>query len=150
MDRFLFRISMGYPDRKYEQKILNRHRSGEPVENLTPVCSIAELEAIKADVQSVVIDEAIGTYIMDIVEETRNVSSLNVGASTRGALLWYRAIQAKAFIEGRKYAVTDDAKQLAVKVLAHRVKPKGAMGALNRDEMESIINEIVSSVATPN
>ena len=149
MDRFLFRISMGYPDRDFEQQILNDHRSGEPVEHLKPVCSTNELNEIKSAVKSVQVDESIGSYIMDIVQETRNASTLNVGSSTRGALLWYRAVQAKAFIENRTFAVPDDAKQLAVKVLAHRVKPKGAMGALNRTEMESIINEIVSSVSTP-
>ena len=149
MDRFLFRISMGYPDREFEQQILRDHRSGEPVEELQPVCSTRELNEIKAAINSVEVEDSIGTYIMDVVQETRKVSSLSVGASTRGALLWYRAAQAKAFIEGRTYTIPDDVKQLAVKVLAHRVKPKGAMGALNRTELESIINEIISTVATP-
>lgn len=149
LDRFLFRMSMGYPDREYEQQILNNHRTGEPVEELQPICDLDTLSEIKSTVRSISMDESLSSYIMDIVQATRNSINLSVGVSTRGALLWYRAAQASAFIAGRSYVITDDVKDLDVKVLAHRVRPVGSIGLANRDEMESIVREIVGNVPVP-
>lgn len=150
MDRFLFRISMGYPDREYEQQILNSHRPGEPLANLQSVADESSIVEMKNAVRSIVVDQSISSYLMDVVQATRESSDLSLGASTRGALLWYRAVQASAFIAGRAFAIPDDAKDMAVKVLSHRVKPVGSMGLINRDELESIIREVVSSVPVPN
>ena len=149
MDRFLFRISMGYPDRQFEQQILTQHRTGEPVEALKPSCDSATIVQMKQAVRKVQFEESISSYLMDVVQATRESSNLNLGASTRGALLWYRAAQASAFIAGRSYVIPDDAKGLAVKVLAHRVKPAKAGGRANREELENTIREIVDSVALP-
>ena len=149
LDRFLFRLSMGYPDREFEQQILSDHRRGEPVEELASVCDQSTLAEIKDAIRHIRFEESISNYIMDIVQATRQSSNLSVGTSTRGALLWYRAAQASAFIAGRDFVIPDDAKDLAVKVLAHRVKVVGAMGTLNRQEVESVILEIISSVPTP-
>ncbi len=149
LDRFLFRISMGYPDREFEQQILNNHRPGEPVESLIPVCDLESLTQIQSAVRQIAVEESISAYMMDIVQATRQSSNLSVGVSTRGALLWYRAIQASAFIAGRTYAISDDAKELAIKTLAHRVKPAGNVGLTNRVELESVVSEIVGSVPVP-
>jgi len=149
MDRFLFRISMGYPDREFEQQILENHRTGEPVESINSVCDSETLLLIKKCVRQVNVDSSIASYIMDVVHATRQLPSLSVGVSTRGALLWYRAAQANAFIAGRSYLIPDDAKDLAVKVLAHRVKPTGSMEALNRNELEDVIKEVVGSIEIP-
>lgn len=149
LDRFLFRISMGYPDRAFEQQILNDHRRGEPVEELQHVCDLSDVSNLKECVRRISVEESISSYIMDVVQASRNSSNLNVGSSTRGALLWYRAAQASALIAGRTYAIPDDAKDLAIKVLAHRVKPVGSIGLTNRNELESIVGEIVGSVAVP-
>lgn len=149
MDRFLFRISMGYPDREYEQQILDSHRPGEPLEQMQSVCDGDSIKEIKQAVRTITVAPAISSYLMDVVQATRESSELSLGASTRGALLWYRAVQASAFIDGRTYAIPDDAKDMAVKVLSHRVKPVGSMGMINRSELESIIREVVSSVSVP-
>lgn len=149
LDRFLFRLSMGYPDREFEQQILSNHRAGEPVDGLRSVCDPETHLYMKQLVRQVEVDEAIANYIMDIVQATRKSENLGVGVSTRGALLWYRAAQANAFIAGRSYVIPDDAKELSVKVLAHRVKPVGTMGLLNRSELESMIREIVGTVPMP-
>lgn len=149
MDRFLFRVSMGYPDRQFEQQILTEHRGGEPVDELASVCDASTLLQMKELVRQIEVDPSLSNYIMDVVQATRQAPNLSVGTSTRGALLWYRAAQANAFISGRAYVIPDDAKQLAVKVIAHRVKPAGSMGLLNRDELESIIREIIQTVPLP-
>ena len=149
MDRFLFRISMGYPEREFEQQILNQHRRGEPVENLQANCDVKTIVAMKEAVRNVEFDSSISNYIMDVVQATRESPSLRLGASTRGALLWYRAAQASAFIAGRAYVIPDDAKGMAVKVLAHRVKAANSGGSSHRHELENTIREIVDTVPLP-
>lgn len=149
LDRFLFRISMGYPDREFEQQILTDHRTGEPVDQLDSICDSGAIEQMKQLVRQIKVDDSISGYIMDVVQATRQSSSFGVGVSTRGALLWYRAAQGAAFIDKREFVIPDDARNLAVKVLAHRVKPFGSMGLLNRSELESAIREIVETVPVP-
>ncbi|MFM7565008.1 MAG: AAA family ATPase [Planctomycetota bacterium] len=149
LDRFLLRISMGYPAREYEREILSSHRSGEPVEELRPVCSTDEMVAIQRLVRSVKVDDSIADYMLDIVHQTRESDELAFGVSTRGMLLWYRAVQASAFIDRRDYAIPDDAKNLAVSVIAHRVQTKGFMQAGQRQEAEEIVRRILTQVAVP-
>ncbi len=149
MDRFLMRISMGYPPRDYERQILETHREGEPVEALAAVCSTDELIAIQRAVRGVRVDDSISEYILDVVHATRESSELAFGISTRGGLLWYRASQAWAFLQGRDYAIPDDAKGLAVSVHAHRVQLKGFFQAGMRQEAEEIILRILSHIAAP-
>ena len=149
LDRFLLRISMGYPAREYEKEILSSHRSGEPVEELRSVCSTDEMVAIQRLVRTVKVDDSIVDYMLDIVHQTRESDELAFGVSTRGTLLWYRAVQASAFIDRRDYAIPDDAKNLAVSVIAHRVQTKGFMQAGQRQEAEEIVRRIMTQVSVP-
>ncbi len=149
MDRFLVRISMGYPDRKYEQEILTSHRVGEPVDRLRSVCNSDEIQELQRAVREVEVERSVSDYMLDVVHATRESPQLSIGVSTRGALLWYRATQANAFIDRRSFAVPDDAKNLALAVLSHRVQMPGIMHGAQRDELESIIREIISNVPSP-
>lgn len=149
MDRFLIRISMGYPERKDEREILASHRLGQPVQQMEPVCTPADILDIQKAVRNVDVEQSISDYMLDIVEATRQSPRLSVGVSTRGVLLWYRAVQAHALIDGRRYAVPDDAKQLAVPVLSHRVQLPGGMRGATRDELESVMRDIVSQTPLP-
>ena len=149
MDRFLLRISMGYPDREFEQEILTTHRRGQPIQDLQPVCTPQEIVAMQQAVRDVEIEQSISEYMLDIVHATRNSPQLAIGVSTRGMLLWYRAVQASAFLEGRNYAVPDDAKDLALPVLAHRVQLHGVSQATSRQELESVVREIISKTPVP-
>ena len=87
--------------------------------------------------------------MLDVVHGTRNSPDLDVGVSTRGVLLWSRAAQASALLEGRDYVVPDDAKQLAVAVLAHRVLLKGQASQADREASESVISQILEQTASP-
>lgn len=149
LDRFLLRISMGYPAREYEKDILASHRSGEPVDELRSVCSTEEMVAIQQLVRQVKIDDSIADYMLDIVHQTREHTGLAFGVSTRGTLLWYRAVQASAFIDRRDYAIPDDAKNLAVAVIAHRVQTKSFVQAGQRQEAEEIVRQILTKVPVP-
>lgn len=149
LDRFLVRISMGYPDREFETEIFKDHRRGEPVDELQSVCDWRRVLAMQAAVRDVAVDASITQYMLDVVHATRESPELAVGVSTRGALAWYRAVQSLAFIDGRSYAIPDDAKGLSIAILPHRIQMRGGIQGTQREELEAIINEITSRIALP-
>jgi MoxR-like ATPase len=149
LDRFLVRISMGYPDREFETDIFKDHRRGEPVDELQSVCDWRRVLAMQAAVRDVAVDESITQYMLDVVHATRESPDLAVGVSTRGALAWYRAVQSLAFIDGRSYAIPDDAKGLSIAILPHRIQMRGGIQGSQREELEAIVNEITSRIALP-
>ena len=149
LDRFLLRISVGYPDRAHELAVLTSHRQGEPVENLQPVLTGQQVCDLQQAVREVAVDEAINGYMLDIAQATRRSEDLHVGASIRGVLALYRASQAWALAEGRGYVVPDDPKRLAVPVLAHRVIPKGYLHGGQREAVEALVQRLVEEVPAP-
>jgi MoxR-like ATPase len=149
LDRFLLRISMGYPERSQERQVLLSHRDGEPVQHLEPVISCDEVKVLQQAVRNIEVEDTIYEYLLDIVEATRNSPDLHVGVSTRGALALYRAAQGLALVSNRTYVVPDDVKQLAVPVLAHRVISRGYLHGNQRDVVESVIRRLVDQVPTP-
>ncbi|TWT30078.1 AAA family ATPase [Blastopirellula retiformator] len=149
LDRFLMRISMGYPDRTAERQILETHRRGEPVAELSPVLLCEQIKQLQDAVREIDMNDSVHEYLLDIIEATRDTDDLQVGASTRAAISLYRAAQSFAMIEGRDFVVPDDVKQLAVSVLAHRVIPKGYLHAGQREAVETIVGRIVDEVAVP-
>jgi MoxR-like ATPase len=149
LDRFLMRISMGYPDRESERQVLNIHRQREPVEDLQPVLTIEQVLQLQEAVRSVAVDEAIYDYLLDVVEATRQCEELHVGVSTRGALCLYRAAQALALIEGRQFVIPDDIKTLAVPVLSHRVITKGYLHGRYTQAVEALIHRLLEQVPAP-
>lgn len=149
LDRFLLRVSMGYPDRDAERKVLLIHRDGEPVDELEPAISCEQVLALQKNARAVRVDDSINGYLLDIVQATRDCEELHVGVSTRGALSLYRAAQATALIDGRDFVVPDDVKQLAVPVLAHRVVTKGFVQAGSRETAEQLVAQILDEVVVP-
>jgi MoxR-like ATPase len=149
MDRFLMRISMGYPDRDEERQILINHRGGEPVDDLRPVIDKKQIIMLQNAVREVTVEESIHEYLLDIVAATRASDELHVGVSTRGALCLYRAAQALALMDGRQFVVPDDIKQLAVPVLSHRVIPKGYLHGGQRQAIEALIQRLVDDLRVP-
>lgn len=149
LDRFLMRISMGYPDRDSERQVLSIHRQREPVEDLQAVLSIEQVLQLQEAVRQVAIDDAINDYLLDIIEATRACEELHVGVSTRGALCLYRAAQALALIDGRQFVVPDDIKHLAVPVLSHRVITKGYLHGRYTQAVEALIHRLVEQVPAP-
>lgn len=149
LDRFLLRISMGYPEREDEREVLATHRNGEPVDELEPVLSCEEICDLQQAVREVHVDESIYDYVLDLVQATRECAELDVGVSTRGALSLYRAAQASALVDGRAFVVPDDVKRLAVPVLSHRVIAKGYVHGGQREAMEAVIRRLIETVPTP-
>jgi MoxR-like ATPase len=104
---------------------------------------------MQQSVRSIDVEESILNYLQDIVDETRRSSEIQVGVSTRGALSFYRAAQAQAFLHGRAFVVPDDVKSLAISVLAHRIMPRGFTAGSERSTVESIIERCLRNVDVP-
>lgn len=149
LDRFLVRISMGYPNREDERRVLESHRRQDPIESLAPVLSTSDVTEMQAAVRKIEIDSSINDYLLDIVHATRQSDELRVGVSTRGALSFSRAAQAMAAVSGRTYVIPDDVKALAVPVLSHRVLPKGHLHGGMRESVEATIRRLTDQVRVP-
>src|SRR5574338_1491879 len=121
MDRFLLRISLGYPQKTVERELLKNRHGADPVAALQPVVDLSAVRTLQDGVETIRMDDALLDYAMQIVEETRRHPSISVGVSTRGALAWYRAAQAAALAAGRDFVVPDDLKGLALSCLSHRL-----------------------------
>jgi MoxR-like ATPase len=149
LDRFLLRISVGYPERACEREILSSHRGGEPVDRLQPVLSGPQILELQEAARGVKVDPSVSDYLLDMIQATRASEELHVGASIRGALSLHRAAQAWALTEGRDFVVPDDVKRLAVHVLAHRVITKGYLHGGQRQAVEALIERLVEEVPVP-
>jgi len=150
LDRFLMRLSIGYPSKEVERRVLGGRRGGEPTDKLTTVVDEAALVAAQEAVDQVRVEESVLDYLHDIVVATRHSSMLSLGASTRGALAFERATRAHALVVGRTYVTPDDVKALAVPVLAHRVRVAGSPDtAGRRDDAERVIRDLLSTLAVP-
>jgi MoxR-like ATPase len=151
MDRFLLRVSLGYPQKTIERELLKNRHGSDPVAALQPVVDLSAVCSLQDGVESIRMDDALLDYAMTIIEETRRHPSIGVGISTRGALAWYRAAQASALAGGRDFVVPDDIKNLAIPCLAHRLVLAQAHDSLGRarSDGERVIAEIVGRVSVP-
>lgn len=149
LDRFLLRISLGYPDRDSEMEILRQHEAGEPVERLRAVLSLDDVRRLQFRTRQVRVADELRAYILNIVEATRRGDELRVGVSPRGAIALLRASQAAALVAGRDFVIPDDIKRLAVPVLAHRVVLNQS-GSMNlRADVEELLGRLVEQIAVP-
>ena len=149
MDRFLMRVSIGYPDRARERAVLASHRTGEPVDRLAAVVTCDQVGVLQEAVRKVTVEESVSNYLLDIVHATRDHPDLHVGVSTRAGLSLYRGAQALALIQGRTYVAPDDVKQLAVPTFAHRVLLRGFQHSGRRDAAEQLVHDILQSLPVP-
>jgi MoxR-like ATPase len=147
LDRFLLKMSMGYPDLAAEAEIvLSRHGGPPPV--LEPVMDLEEITRMVSVTASVRLDPQLVQYAVGLVQATRVSGDIRLGASPRGSLGLLRAAQSLAAAEGRNYAIADDVKRLAVPVLAHRllVAPDAQLRGVSADR---VINDLLGTVGVP-
>jgi MoxR-like ATPase len=149
LDRFLLRISVGYPDRQSEHRILTLQPSRTKLDELRPVMTAADVVELQNLVPRVRVDSALVDYILDIVEATRNSEPLHLGVSPRGALALTAACQAAALLHGRDYVVPDDVKALVIPVFAHRVISKTYLNNGDGGSTARILKEILDQVPAP-
>jgi len=149
LDRFLLRISVGYPERRSEQRILLTQPGRTALEQLKPVTNSAEVVALQDRLPSVRLDAAIVDYILDLVEATRQSDELHLGVSPRGALALTHAAQASAILAARDYVVPDDVKSLFIPACAHRVVGKTYLHNGDANATEAVLRKILEQVPTP-
>ncbi len=147
LDRFLLKISMGYPDKQEELAILNRFKGSNPLDTLKNVCDGQDIQDMCAEAKNVFVHESLMNYIIDIVVKTREHENVAIGVSPRGTLNMINAVRAYAYIKGRQYVTPEDVKKLAVSVFAHRLVLKHGM--TRQDNRQTIIRDILDTVAVP-
>jgi MoxR-like ATPase len=148
LDRFLIKIKIGYPSAEDDKKLLARFRQDDPLEDLKPVVSAAELMQMQAACREVHVAADVEDYIIRLVHATREHPSLQLGASPRAMLALYHTSQVMAALRGRSFVIPDDVKYLTVCTLSHRIIPK-AESSLRGNSAEQALTEIIDSVSVP-
>ncbi|MGH9513321.1 MAG: AAA family ATPase [Terriglobales bacterium] len=151
LDRFLMRVSMGYPDSQAEREILRSEAGTAQLELLQPVLSGADVLEMQQAVKEVEVDEALVDYALRVVAKTRDSERFSLGVSPRGSQMLYRAAQASAFLDGRGFSVPEDFKPLMVPVFAHRVTVSGQYTTSLRklEHAEQAILDIIEEIPVP-
>lgn len=151
LDRFLMRLTIGYPNAADERALLRSGGARHVLDDLEPVMSRGELLALQDEVDEIHMSDTILDYVMELVERTRTDSTVELGVSTRGALTLARAARAYALVQGRDFVITDDVKQVAVAVLGHRIllRESGVAGTASRGVQERYVSGLLSSVPAP-
>lgn len=149
LDRFIMRLSVGYPNRQAERMILDAHASGSALGSISPVIELADALAIQNCVPEVTLESSVTDYLLEIVESTRRVDDLALGASPRASLAFARAVRAYALVQGRDYVVPDDVKALAVPVLAHRILPRNVRREESQHVAVSFLERALASIPAP-
>src|SRR4051794_1747569 len=149
LDRFLLRMSVGYPTRDDEWQVLAQRadRRADEIE-LAPVVDRGTLLAMQRAVEEVYVSEAVGLYMVDVVAATRNASSIQVGASPRGSLALLKLSRCRAALRGRDFVTPEDVKAVAVPALAHRLTLRPELW-VQRVSAEDVVRERLETVPTP-
>ncbi|HMJ12947.1 MAG TPA: AAA family ATPase [Polyangiaceae bacterium] len=150
LDRFMVRIRLGYPPPAVETRLMLEPEV-DRVEKVPAVLDPQSLVALQRDVDRVSTDNALGAYLQALITATRTSPSLSLGASTRAGMNIARAARARALLQGRRYCIADDIHDLAVPLLAHRVRlASHAEGYVpTREESESAVRDVVARVPVP-
>ncbi|MFC4104029.1 AAA family ATPase [Paenibacillus xanthanilyticus] len=148
LDRFMMKLSLGYPDAATEREMLLAPDSTSPADKLEPVADSAEIAALMEKVRQVHVDEAVGDYLVRLVRATRDHSGVQLGASPRAAISLLAAARASAFLQERDFVIPDDIKALAGTVLAHRIvlHTEARLGGLTTDE---VIEAVIGQTSVP-
>ncbi len=151
LDRFLLRVRMGYPQGNNEREILRSEAGAARLDTVKPVATGADIIAMQDEVTKVKVDDSLVDYALDIVRKTREIETLSLGVSPRGSLMLYRAAQAMAYLEGRRFATPADFKQLVVPVFSHRVVVNARYSSTLKksDQGDNILRDIIESVPVP-
>jgi MoxR-like ATPase len=148
LDRFLIRLSLGYPSLEEESRMLQRLQHGHPIDDLPTVVDASSIVACIEAVRCIYVDDKVRKYILQIVHGSREHDDVHLGGSPRASIALFRTAQALAAISGRDFVLPDDVKRMVVPVLGHRLilRPESR---LRKITAASIITDIVSDVPVP-
>ncbi|GAC1463888.1 MAG: MoxR family ATPase [Gemmatimonadaceae bacterium] len=148
LDRFMLRISIGYPTEAEEQAIIMAQGHGHPIDSIDPVVQPEDILALRDRVGDIHVAPDVRRYVTQLVRSTRDHHQIELGVSPRGSLALYRGAQALALLRGEAFITPDHVKQLAPYVLAHRIVPS-ADARLRGRSNEDLVEEAVAGVAVP-
>ena len=148
LDRFMMRLSIGYPNAQSELEVLHRHGQHSALDEIDAVSSAKQILSMIEAARQVHVAETLNSYIVELVSSTRETAELHLGASPRASLALLRATRAYAASEGRDYVIPDDVKALAPAVLAHRLMVAPETEMSGRSAVD-VIDDLVGSVAVP-
>jgi MoxR-like ATPase len=150
LDRFMVRIRIGYPPASVETRLM-LEADADRVDKVPQVLDPQSLVSLQRDVDRVMTDAALGNYLQALISATRSTPALSLGASTRAGMNLARAARSRALLQGRRYCIADDIHDLAVPVLAHRVRLAAhAEGYVpTREEAEAAVRDVVARVPVP-
>ncbi|MEE8354169.1 MAG: MoxR family ATPase [Dehalococcoidales bacterium] len=148
LDRFILRISIGYPSQEDEITIIEQQQFAHPIETTEAVAGSGDLLELQTKVRDIYVDDLVKQYITALVAATRDHPTIYLGASPRGSLALFRTAQARALLHGRDYVLPDDVKVLAEAVLAHRLIIRLTDVSQDRSGKASVA-EILDSVTVP-
>ena len=148
LDRFLIRLSLGYPTMEDEAKMLARLQMGHPIDDLKPVVSADDVIACQEAIRSIHVDDKVTRYILNVVHASRDNEDVLLGGSPRASIALYRTAQALAAVVGRDFAQPDDVKRMAQPVLAHRLilKPESR---LRKRTPAAVVKDLVDDAKVP-
>jgi MoxR-like ATPase len=153
LDRFLFKLVVGYPSLTDSKQMLINHQQGfqakrQDLDNLTAVTSVADILMARQQVQTIKVEEKLLDYLLEMVEKTRHHPDLLIGVSPRATVHWLRAAQSRAWLQNRDYLIPDDLKSVAPPLLRHRLilKPEAQLDGL---EVDTVIQALLQTVAVP-
>ncbi|WP_036747100.1 AAA family ATPase [Paenibacillus sp. UNC451MF] len=148
LDRFLMKLSLGYPDAAEEMELLNRVEERHPISQLRPLLLPEEFVSLQKEAARVHVDDTVKSYIVQLVTSTRKHLDIALGASPRASIALMRAAQGRAFLSGRGFVIPDDVKQMALPVLAHRLMLT-AEAAMAGKQSETIMESIAAAAPIP-
>ncbi|ARJ38536.1 MoxR family ATPase [Sporosarcina sp. P21c] len=148
LDRFIFKLKMGYPTKQQEMELLKRAERQTPIEQIDAILTVEELLELQRHVREVTVDDTIVSYIVDCAEATRQHESVSLGVSPRGSMALMKACQAYAFIKGRTFVLPDDVQYLATFTFSHRMilRPEAKYEGIDTEE---IVNRILERLPVP-
>lgn len=148
MDRFMMRLSIGYPSKEEEIRLAKNVLSGKMTEDIPSVIDAKEILKIRNEISQICIKDEILDYIREIIDATRHEDSFIMGASPRALLSLMRAAQARAYVYGRDYVLPDDVKALVIPTISHRLTLT-AEAKISKQSVKSILNNLVNRVKVP-
>src|SRR5512132_2671917 len=143
LDRFMVRVTIGYPPSEEESAMLEEHADHDPVEQLQPIADVGAVRAAQAALAGIEATEALRRYVVAVCEATRRDERVELGASPRAGLMLFRAAKALAALEGRDHALPDDVQVLAPSVLSHRLL---LSYEVDGDQREAVVREAIDMV----
>lgn len=145
MDRFMVRMSVGYPEPSEEIKMLNSQQKSHPINSIESISNNEEIKKSKEEIKDITVSDEVKNYIIRIINKTRNHKDLRVGASPRGSLALMKLSKSIAAIKNRDFVIPDDIKEIAEYVLSHRIilNPEAKIkGVKQREVIRRLIDEV--------